>query len=123
MSTSGTGTGPAPVEERLRAALAARALSVGPADLRPLRPPSATGRPRPAVLRRTAVGLLALAAAAALVFLAVRGGPDRPAEPAHRPRPTTGTPTTGNPTTGSPSPVPSPARPTTSRPSPSVPGP
>ncbi|MET8583707.1 hypothetical protein ABZX39_22975 [Streptomyces collinus] len=112
MSTSGTGT--TAVEERLRAALAARAQSVGPADLRPLRPPAATARPRRAVLRRTAVGLLALAAAAALVFLAVRGGPDRPAEPAHRPRP---------PATGTPTPVPSPVRPTTAQPSPSVPGP
>ncbi|MEU4035345.1 hypothetical protein [Streptomyces collinus] len=114
MSTSGTGTGTTAVEERLRAALAARARSVGPADLRPLRPPTATGRPRAAVPRRTAVGLVALAAVAALVFLAVRGGPDRPAEPAHRPRP---------PATGTPTPVPSPVRPTTAQPSPSVPGP
>ncbi|MDX2594527.1 hypothetical protein PV343_20080, partial [Streptomyces sp. WI03-4A] len=71
-------------------------------------------KPLPRVLRRTAVGLLALAAVAALVFFAVRGGPDRPAEPAHRPRP---------PATGTPSPVPSPVRPTTAQPSPSVPGP
>ncbi|MFC9280733.1 hypothetical protein [Streptomyces collinus] len=112
MSTSGTGT--AAVEERLRAALAARAQSVGPADLRPLRPPAATGRPRAVVLRRTAASLLALAAVAALVFLAVRGGPDRPAEPAHRPRP---------PATGTPTPAPSPVHPTTAQPSPSVPGP
>ncbi|MFF7236220.1 hypothetical protein [Streptomyces collinus] len=112
MSTSGTST--AAVEERLRAALAARAQSVGPADLRPLRPPAASGRPHGTVLRRTALGLLALAAVAALVFLAVRGGPDRPAPPAHRPRP---------PATGTPTPAPSPVRPTTAQPSPSVPGP
>ncbi|WP_330336442.1 hypothetical protein [Streptomyces sp. NBC_00557] len=108
MSVSGHGTARPPVEERLRAALAARAHSVGPADLRPLRPPTAAVRPRRAVrLRRAVVGALALAAVAALVFFAVRGGPSHPAEPARAPRPTTGTPT----------PVPSPVVPATAGPS------
>ncbi|MEU1408577.1 hypothetical protein ABZ471_40920 [Streptomyces sp. NPDC005728] len=113
MNDSGTGTASTPVEERLRAALAARAQSVGPADLRPLRPPTGAVRPRRVAVRRVAVGLLALAAVAALVFFTVRSGPARPAEPAHSPRPTTGTP----------SPVPSPVRPSTAEPSPSSPGP
>ncbi|GHI03605.1 hypothetical protein AQI88_35715 [Streptomyces cellostaticus] len=114
MNTSGTGTAPTPVEERLRAALAARAQSVGPADLRPLHPPAGSARPRRAHLRRVAVGLLALAAVAALVFfVTLRSAPARPAEPAHSPRPTTSTP----------SPVPSPIHPTTAEPSPSSPKP
>ncbi|MFD5792021.1 hypothetical protein ACFWIO_00485 [Streptomyces diastatochromogenes] len=111
MNEYGTGTVPTPVEERLRAALAARAQSVGPADLRPLRPPTGnvrTGR----LVRRVAVGLLTLAAVAALVFFTVvRGGPDHPAEPAHSPRSTTDTPSA----------VPSPVRPTTAEPTPSSP--
>ncbi|ANP51116.1 hypothetical protein J2Z21_003165 [Streptomyces griseochromogenes] len=111
MNESGTGTVPTPVEERLRAALAARARSVGPADLRPLRPPTGAVRRRVPV-RRIAVGLLALAAVAALVFFALRSTPPRPAEPARSPRPTTGTP----------SPVPSPVQPSTAAPSPSPPG-
>ncbi|MGW7522083.1 hypothetical protein [Streptomyces sp. NPDC054783] len=113
MTESGTGTVPAPVEERLRAALAARAHSVGPCDLRPLRPPTAVVRPRRVLLRRTVVGALALAAVAALVFFAVRGGQSRPTEPARLPRPATGTP----------SPVPSAVTPSTAEPSPSAPHP
>ncbi|MQY34064.1 hypothetical protein SRB17_20300 [Streptomyces sp. RB17] len=113
MNESGTGTAQAPVEERLRAALAARAHSVRPADLRPLRPPRAMVRPRRVLLRRTVVGALALAAVAALVFFTVRAGHSRPTEPARPPHPTTGTPT----------PVPSPVRPSTAEPSPSAPHP
>ncbi|WP_241740763.1 hypothetical protein [Streptomyces sp. L2] len=45
MSESGTSAAPTQVEERLRAALAARAHSVRPADLRPLGPPTAADRP------------------------------------------------------------------------------
>ncbi|MEU1707506.1 hypothetical protein ABZ478_19105 [Streptomyces sp. NPDC005706] len=117
MNDSATGTAPTRVEERLRAALAARAQSVGPADLRPPRPPSAATRSRPLPVRRIAAGLLALAAVAALVFLTVRDDRPRPAEPARSPRPTTGTPSPV-PTTAPPSPAPpSPARPSPSSPS------
>ncbi|GHE06586.1 hypothetical protein [Streptomyces alanosinicus] len=111
MNGSGTGIEEALLEERLRAALAARAQSVGPGDLRPLRPPTDAVRPRRLVLRRVVVGVLALAAMAALVFFSVRGGaPSRPAEPARPPRPATGTP----------SPVPSPVPPTTAQPTPNA---
>ncbi|MFG2357195.1 hypothetical protein [Streptomyces sp. NPDC048521] len=113
MNESGTAIGSTPVEERLRAALAARAHSVGPADLRPLRPPAEAVRPRRVLLRRAVVGVLALAAVAALVFFTVRDGQARPTGPAHSPRPTIGTP----------SPVPSPARPSASEPYPSAPRP
>ncbi|MGV4983710.1 hypothetical protein ACWC0C_26760 [Streptomyces sp. NPDC001709] len=111
MNDSATGTAQTPVEERLRAALAARAHSVGPADLRPLRPPTGVVRPRRVLLRRAVVGALALAAVAALVFFMVRGGPSRPTEPARPPHPTTDTPT----------PVPSPVASSTAEPSPSSP--
>ncbi|MFF5013213.1 hypothetical protein [Streptomyces sp. NPDC001165] len=113
MNESGTGTAPKPVEERLRAALAARAQSVGPADLRPLRPPTGAVRPRRVLVRRVAVGLLALAAVAALVFFTVRGGPPHPAEPARSPRPSIGTP----------SPDPSPVHPSRAEPTPTFPTP
>ncbi|MFF8423674.1 hypothetical protein ACF07Y_00735 [Streptomyces sp. NPDC016566] len=113
MNESGTGTAPTPVEELLRAALAARAQSVGPADLRPLRPPTGAARPRRVPVRRVTVALLALAAVAALVFFTVRGGPAHPAEPARSPRPTIGTP----------SPEPSPVRPSTAVPTPASPTP
>ncbi|KMS92490.1 MULTISPECIES: hypothetical protein [Streptomyces] len=110
MNESGTGTTATPVEERLRAALAARAHSVGPADLRPLRPPTRPVRSRRVLVRRAVAGVLVLAAVAALVFLSVRGEPARPAEPARSPRPPIGTPT----------PVPSPVSPSTTQPSPSA---
>ncbi|MER6259173.1 hypothetical protein ACFV2Z_11060 [Streptomyces sp. NPDC059688] len=113
MNDSGTGTAGTRVEERLRAALAARAESVHPADLRPFAPPSRTVRSTGVLLRRAAVGVLALAAVAALVFFTVRGGPDRPAEPARPPRPS-------GPAVGTPSPVPSSATPSAARPSPSA---
>ncbi|MGW3206874.1 hypothetical protein [Streptomyces sp. NPDC001135] len=113
MNDSGTGTAQTPVEERLRAALAARARSVGPADLRPLRPPTAAARPRRVLLRRAVLGALALAAVAALVFFTTRGGPSRPTQPARVPRPTVGTP----------SPVPSAVTTSTAEPSPSAPPP
>ncbi|WP_432026079.1 hypothetical protein [Streptomyces sp. 1222.5] len=116
MNESGTGTAGTRVEERLRAALAARAESVGPADLRPLAPPPRAVRSTRVLLRRAAVGILALAAVAALVFFTVRGGPDRPAEPARPPRPP-------GPAVGTPSPVPSSATPSAVRPSPSTPQP
>ncbi|PKW11522.1 hypothetical protein SAMN05428944_1256 [Streptomyces sp. 1222.5] len=115
MNESGTGSAGTRVEERLRAALAARAESVGPADLRPLAPPPRARSTR-VLLRRAAVGILALAAVAALVFFTVRGGPDRPAEPARPPRPP-------GPAVGTPSPVPSSAAPSAVRPSPSTPQP
>jgi len=110
---TGTGTAPTPVEERLRAALAARAQSVGPAGLRPPRPPSAATHPRRLPVRRIAVGLLALAAVVALVFLTGRDDRPRPAEPARSPRPATGAPT----------PAPTTVRPSPAQPSPSSPAP
>ncbi|MGW2645590.1 hypothetical protein ACWC2T_11880 [Streptomyces sp. NPDC001393] len=113
MNESGTGTAQTSVEERLRAALAARAHSVGPADLRPLRPPTAGMLPRRLLLRRVVVGALALAAVAALVFFTVRGGRSHPTEPARPPHPTSDSPT----------PVPSPVTPTAVEPSPSAPQP
>ncbi|MFF8726670.1 hypothetical protein ACF073_09280 [Streptomyces sp. NPDC015171] len=112
MNESGTGSTATQVEERLRAALAARAHSVGPADLRPLRPPAGPVRSRRVLVRRAVVGVLALAAVAALVFFTVRGGSPRPAEPARPPHLPT----------GSPSPVPSAATPTAARPTPSPQG-
>ncbi|MGJ5756326.1 hypothetical protein FB563_8448 [Streptomyces puniciscabiei] len=113
MNESATGTAGTPVEERLRAALAARAHSVGPADLRPLRPPTAVVRSRRVLLRRVVVSALALAAVAALVFFTVHGGRSRPIEPARPARPTTGTPSA----------VPSPVASSTAEPSPSAPQP
>ncbi|OLZ74414.1 hypothetical protein AV521_01805 [Streptomyces sp. IMTB 2501] len=113
MSGGGTGVDRTLVEERLRASLDARARSVGAADLRPLRPPTDAVRPRRVALRRAVVGVLALAAVAALVFFAVRGGPSRPAEPARPPHPTISTP----------SPVPTTESPSTAEPSPSAPQP
>ncbi|MEU6776846.1 hypothetical protein [Streptomyces sp. NPDC046759] len=110
MNESGTRTAPTPVEERLRAALAARAHCVGPADLRPLRPPTEVARPRRVLLRRAAVGALALAAVAALVFFTVRGGQSRPTAPARPAHPAAVTP----------SPVPRPVTPSTAEPSPSA---
>ncbi|MEU8033308.1 hypothetical protein AB0C13_32585 [Streptomyces sp. NPDC049099] len=59
------------------------------------------------------LGALALAAVAALLFFATRGGPSRPTEPAHVPRPTVGTP----------SPVPSAVTTSAPAPSPSAPHP
>ncbi|MFE9360068.1 hypothetical protein [Streptomyces olivaceoviridis] len=110
MNESGTGSTATPVEERLRAALAARAHLVGPADLRPLRPPTGPLRSRRVLVRRAVAGVLVLAAVAALVFLSVRRGPARPVEPARSPHPPISTPT----------PVPSPVRPSTPQPSPSA---
>ncbi|OIK29490.1 hypothetical protein [Streptomyces malaysiense] len=99
-----------PVEERLRAALAARANAVGPADLRPLRPPSGALRAHRLSLRGTVVGLLALAAVAALVLLTLRDSGTRPSEPARPPRPTFSTPSPV-PGSASPTPVASPSSP------------
>ncbi|MGN5381544.1 hypothetical protein ACQ4WX_43850 [Streptomyces lasalocidi] len=112
MNDSGSGSAPGQVEERLRAALAARAHSVGPADLRPLRPPTVTVRPRRVPLRRGALGLLALAAVAALVFFTVHDSPSRPAEPAPPPHPTVEAPSSAAPSpTASNTAVPSPSTP------------
>ncbi|WKE68155.1 hypothetical protein [Streptomyces sp. WP-1] len=99
-----------PVEERLRAALAARANAVGPADLRPLRSPTGALKSYRLPLRGTVVGLLALAAVAALVLFTLHGGGTRPAPPAHHPRPTVGTPSPV-PSSASPTPVASPSAP------------
>ncbi|MEU2717357.1 hypothetical protein [Streptomyces sp. NPDC007205] len=120
MNESGTGTAQTPVEERLRAPLAARAHSIASADLRPLGPPTAASRPRRVLQCRAVPGAPALAAVAALMFFTAHGGPSRPAEPAHVPRPTSRVP---RPTVGTPSPVPSTATPSTAEPSPSAPHP
>ncbi|MFH8336832.1 hypothetical protein [Streptomyces sp. AM6-12] len=92
-----------PVEARLRAALAARANAVGPADLRPLRPP-ADALKAPLLSRGAVWGLLALAAVAALVLFALHDTGTRPAEPAGPPRPTVHTPSP-LPSSSSPTPV------------------
>ncbi|MFH7340113.1 hypothetical protein [Streptomyces sp. KHY 26] len=105
-----------PVEERLRAALSARADAVGPADLRPLRPPTAAPRTHRLPTRGTLAALLALAAVAALVFLTVHGTRTRPAEPARSPAPTVDAP---SPHAGSATPTPLP----TAVPSSPAPGP
>ncbi|MEU2436137.1 hypothetical protein ABZ595_08050 [Streptomyces rubradiris] len=113
MNEYGTRSGAAPVEERLRAALAARAHAVGPADLRPLSPPAAPVRSRRARARRMVVGGMALAAVAALVILTLvlsTTHDGQPAPPARSPHPRTGIP----------SPAPSPATPS---PAPATPTP
>ncbi|MCS0605828.1 hypothetical protein NX794_32180 [Streptomyces sp. LP11] len=104
---SGTTTAPAGVEDRLRAALAARARSVGPSDLRPRRPP--TGPPGPRLrLRHAVAGVLALAAVVALVLLTAHKDTPRPTEPAHSPHPAVSTPPPARPSAASPTPNPSP---------------
>ncbi|MGW3265814.1 hypothetical protein [Streptomyces sp. NPDC001056] len=94
-----------PVEERLRAALSARADAVGPADLRPRHPPTAAPRALRPSPRGTLAGLLALAAVAALLFLTVHGTRAHPAEPARSPAPTVSTPSP-HPSSASPTPLP-----------------
>lgn len=91
------------IEHRLREALAARADIVGLGHLRPARLPA---RPRPwsLPLRRAAIVMLGLAAAAACAFFAVTNGTsDSPIRPASTPSHSVNPPT-------SPAP-PSPARP------------
>ncbi|MEU3522413.1 hypothetical protein AB0E62_00800 [Streptomyces sp. NPDC038707] len=117
--------GATPVEERLRAALAARAHAVGPADLRPLAPPAGPVRSRRTPVRRAVVGALVLAAVAALVFLTpafltARDEHPAPVPPAHSPHPPTGTP---SPTPSPSSPPSSPPSATPSNPSPVTPVP
>ncbi|MFF8996753.1 hypothetical protein [Streptomyces achromogenes] len=105
MNEYGTRSGASSVEERLRAALAARAHAVGPAGLRPLSPPAGPVRSRRTPVRRAVVGGMALAAVAALVFLTLffttRDGRPAHAPPARSPHPSAGTP----------SPAPGPATP------------
>ncbi|MCZ0206259.1 hypothetical protein AB0F45_23550 [Streptomyces achromogenes] len=122
MNEYGTSSGATPVEERLRAALAARAHAVGPADLRPLSPPAGRVRSRRTPVRRAVVGGMALAAVAALVFLTpafftTRDGHPAPTPPARSPHPSTGTPspapTPAVPSPVTPTPTPRAARPTT----------
>ncbi|MEU7559748.1 hypothetical protein [Streptomyces eurythermus] len=120
MNEYGTRSGAAPVEERLRAALAARAHAVGPADLRPLSPPAAPVRSRRTRVRRMVVGGMTLAAVAALVFLTLalfttREGHPAPAPPARSPHPRTATPSPA-PSPATPSPAPSTPTPRAARP-------
>ncbi|MBT3154947.1 hypothetical protein HTV45_29435 [Streptomyces sp. CHD11] len=71
-------------EQRLRDALEARAGSVDWEHLRPAGPPAGAGRSFP--VRRTVIGLVGLAAAAACVlFVVEKDDPGRPAGPADRP--------------------------------------
>ncbi|MFJ4847053.1 MULTISPECIES: hypothetical protein [unclassified Streptomyces] len=79
----------AATEERLRAALDAKARTVGPDSLRRAVPPSALARPR-VRMRTAAVAVLGLAAALACVLLAVTAAqrdnrPVPPASPTHSP--------------------------------------
>ncbi|THA86729.1 hypothetical protein [Streptomyces sp. A0592] len=101
--------GERPVERRLRQALDARADSIDVRRLRPASPPGArAGRPLTERLRRFALPLAGLVAAAAAgigyLLLAPEAGPG-PQLPATPPRVTTPSPSTGAP------PSPSPSRP------------
>ncbi|GAA3162096.1 MULTISPECIES: hypothetical protein [Streptomyces] len=98
-----------PVEERLRAALAARAATVEPRDLRPAAVPRAAGRTswlRGAPWRRFALPLAAAAAAAAIGYAVFAPDPTPP-----RPMPAT-----------TPDPLPSRTHDSRPTPSPTAPG-
>ncbi|AYG84485.1 hypothetical protein DWB77_06699 [Streptomyces hundungensis] len=113
---SGHGNGPGiperPVERRLRGALAARADSIAPGDLRPAAPPGPPLRRAPLARlrrRRFALPLAALATAAAIAagWFTLAPGPDvqRPL-PAGSPGPVQPPPTPGPPTFVPPTPAP-----------------
>ncbi|MFE9403272.1 hypothetical protein ACFYNY_16010 [Streptomyces sp. NPDC006530] len=118
---SGHGNGPPiperPVERRLRAALAARADSIAPGDLRPADPPGRPLRRAPLARlrrRRFALPLAALATAAAIAagWFTLAPGPDvRRPLPAGSPGPVEPPPTQGPPTLVPPTPTPAPAEP------------
>ncbi|MGK3111025.1 hypothetical protein ACPCYV_45645 [Streptomyces mordarskii] len=103
---------PPPVEDRLRAALDARARLIDVHELSPYRPPTgpAWGARR---IRRVASAVgVAAAAAAAVAFLLLSGSPEdnRPAPPARDPH--TSPPATSAPSAhGSPTSAPSPTSP------------
>ncbi|MEW2291314.1 hypothetical protein ABZ719_01205 [Streptomyces sp. NPDC006743] len=97
-----------PVEERLRAALDARARLVGPGQLRPAAPPAARGAVAWSRVRRGAPALVALVAVVAGVVLWLgQRHQDAPAAPATTPS-----------VTGPPAPSPAPATATAPAPAP-----
>ncbi|MEU9192810.1 hypothetical protein [Streptomyces hundungensis] len=116
---NGPGTPERPVERRLRGALAARADSIAPGDLRPASPPGPPLRRAPLARlrrRRFALPLAALATAAAIAagwFTLAPGSDVQRPLPAGSPGPVQPppTPTPGPPTLVPPTPTPAPAEP------------
>lgn len=99
------------IEERLRAALDARARLVGAHDLSPSRPPAGRAWGTRRIWRTTSLVVAVAAATAVLCFLILPGSSEqgRPEPPAHDPRISdTPTPTPSD----SPRPRPSPSEPT-----------
>ncbi|GAA1671378.1 hypothetical protein [Streptomyces yatensis] len=100
---------PPPVEERLRAALDARARLIDAHELSPYRPPTGPAWGTRRIRRVASTVAVAAAAAAAVAFLLLSGSPEdhRPTPPARDPRtspPATSVPSshTGTPTRPSP---------------------
>ncbi|AEM87361.1 hypothetical protein [Streptomyces violaceusniger] len=109
---------PPPVEERLRAALDARARLIDAHELSPYRPPTGPAWGTRRIRRVASAVAVAAAAAAAVAFLLLSGSPEdnRPAPPARDPRtssPATSTPSSNTSPTFKPSPTSPPARPET----------
>ncbi|AGP57713.1 hypothetical protein [Streptomyces rapamycinicus] len=103
---------PSPTEERLRAALDARARLIDAHDLSPYRPPTGPAWGARRIRRVVSAVAVTVAAAAAVAFLLLSGSPDRPhpAPPARDPR--TSPPATSVPSSnGSPTAKPSPTSP------------
>ncbi|GAA1178695.1 hypothetical protein [Streptomyces rhizosphaericus] len=103
---------PSPTEERLRAALDARARLIDAHDLSPYRPPTGPVWGTRRIRRVVSAVAVTVAAAAAVAFLLLSGSPERPhpAPPARDPR--TSPPATSVPSThGSPTSKPSPTSP------------
>ncbi|MFE2444388.1 hypothetical protein ACWDHW_13825 [Streptomyces melanosporofaciens] len=102
---------PPPVEDRLRAALDARARLIDAHELSPYRPPTGPAWGTRRIRRVVSAVAVAAAAAAAVAFLLLSGSPEdnRPAPPARDPR------------TSSPTSVPSSITGTPNRPSPTSP--
>ncbi|NEW71688.1 hypothetical protein [Streptomyces rhizosphaericus] len=103
---------PSPTEERLRAALDARARLIDAHDLPPYRPPTGPAWGTRRIRRVVSAVAVTVAAAAAVAFLLLSGSPERPhpAPPARDPR--TSPPATSVPSThGSPTSEPSPTSP------------
>ncbi|MGV9340351.1 hypothetical protein [Streptomyces sp. NPDC003688] len=105
-------TDPAPIEERLRAALEARGRLISAHDLSPARPPAGRTWGTRRTRRMLSVAVAAAAGAAAAVVLLLSSNPPdhlRPAPPARQSNPTvTPTPTVPHPARSTnPDPVPS----------------
>ncbi|AQW50913.1 hypothetical protein ACIQPP_20530 [Streptomyces violaceusniger] len=108
---------PPPVEDRLRAALDARARLIDAHELSPYRPPTGPAWGTRRIRRVVSAIAVAAAAAAAVAFLLLSGSPEdnRPAPPARDPRtspPTTSAPSSSTGTPNRPSPTSPPAAPT-----------